>query len=919
MAASIVATDQRVAQSSAGAAHVIRSLAVVLMVAYLATLTATILRLAGGASYGFLAYRAPRAADGLVVFNTGLFVPAGFATLQSGDRILAVDGVSARAGAAFESTFWRSRRPGDYFTLRVHPAGVANPSANKEVRIALYAPLAHSDVLSEVIVIGFETLVLAIVTVGVVLLRPRLPAARLLLLWGAAVSFSALCAMSTPVPTNLWPWACLLGYILETLSLVALLHLFLIFPEPSPLIARLQPMTSAWPRRVGLMLLAYVIPLGVMAAIMAGPPSLWNQEVPIVQVPLLLAIVVAIARSYVRPPTPLARAQITWILWALALAVTVAVTTTLVGIALPGRPPAVNTIGVVVFATSWTLVPVAFGFAVLRYRLFDVDRVVRATITYGLLTAILVAAYLIVAFAFGQVVRAISGSGAATDPTIAVVAALIVGLLGQQTHRRLGTLLDRLVYRDRLARRRFLEESVTVLGRAASLESVMAFLTTHAAQRLELSGAWVLLPGNPDVPPSAVAPSGPFLSGLQRLAGPAVLLPSNVPAGAMPVLAADDPAAAPWYAAGAQVVVPLRARTAQNGGDSRASPMESEQFIGAWVLGQRRSRELPERDDLAVLAQVGQQAALLLEYARLGREQVHQALAQQDLSRARDIQRRMLPDNRDSRYLGWPGVMEIAWRFQPARETSGDFYDVFQLPAGTGRPEGEYAPIQLTVGDVQGKSIGAALVMALAQATLRTASYARAERSPATTLRLAAELLHKQNAEQDYVACALAIVEPTYSGEGPIGLCLHLANAAQIPPLLCRKGQAIELEPSGERLPLGTLAHPAYEDLTVALEPGDIVVFASDGVPEAVRRGNERAGVKSTSFFGFQRLAESATRWAARSASADTVASGIWSDVMAWLGDAPLHDDMTLLVLRCMPSLATDQVAYEVRGDSDDR
>jgi serine phosphatase RsbU (regulator of sigma subunit) len=181
--------------------------------------------------------------------------------------------------------------------------------------------------------------------------------------------------------------------------------------------------------------------------------------------------------------------------------------------------------------------------------------------------------------------------------------------------------------------------------------------------------------------------------------------------------------------------------------------------------------------------------------------------------------------------------------------------------------------------------------------------------SPAAVMRLAGEALHRDVGRRDFVACALALLEPPTLGQS--GPRLRLVNAAQVPPILCRAGQAEELEPPGDRLPLGVLPDPQYEDLALDLEPGDVVVFSTDGLPEAPALEPPGLGPAPSSFapateggemLGFERLAASAAYWAAHGAGADAVAAGIWADLTAWCGEEPHHDDMTLLVLRVPPA-----------------
>jgi hypothetical protein len=154
-----------------------------------------------------------------------------------------------------------------------------------------------------------------------------------------------------------------------------------------------------------------------------------------------------------------------------------------------------------------------------------------------------------------------------------------------------------------------------------------------------------------------------------------------------------------------------------------------------------------------------------------------------------------------------------------------------------------------------------------------------------------------------FVACALAIVEP------PAGARrrprLRLVNAGQPPVLLFRAGAVVEMEPPGERFPLGAVADVDYHELTELLQPGDVVVFSSDGLGEAPARAiSPTLGApvaplgQAGELLGFERLAQLAAHWAQHGTSAEAIAEGIWADLTARCGDASHHDDMTLLVLR---------------------
>jgi serine phosphatase RsbU (regulator of sigma subunit) len=97
-----------------------------------------------------------------------------------------------------------------------------------------------------------------------------------------------------------------------------------------------------------------------------------------------------------------------------------------------------------------------------------------------------------------------------------------------------------------------------------------------------------------------------------------------------------------------------------------------------------------------------------------------------------------------------------------------------------------------------------------------------------------------------------------------------------------------------------------YQDVNADLQPGDVVEFASDGLPEVPAQASVSAPEGSPltppaaarELFGFERLAQSVAHWSAAAESAEAVASGIWTDLTSWCGPDPHHDDMTLLVLR---------------------
>lgn len=264
---------------------------------------------------------------------------------------------------------------------------------------------------------------------------------------------------------------------------------------------------------------------------------------------------------------------------------------------------------------------------------------------------------------------------------------------------------------------------------------------------------------------------------------------------------------------------------------------------------------------------LGSYIAVALENARLFEEtRENQTRMQNDLETAREIQRQLLPSG--AREV--PGL-DLATAYVPARELGGDFYDL--LPYGVSR-------LAIANGDVSGKGTAAALYGSLTIGILRELTR-ESEVAAAEMLQQLNDRLLAARLDARFVAMQFAIYDAALRE-------LNVANAGGTLPLLIRNGKVTEIKVTGT--PLGLLPEAEFDEETLSLLPGDVVVFASDGVHESMNKDQEE--------FGTERLKELLAT-VNPTDPGYTVAQRIVkaTDEHAGIGRPP-HDDRTLLILR---------------------
>ena len=229
-------------------------------------------------------------------------------------------------------------------------------------------------------------------------------------------------------------------------------------------------------------------------------------------------------------------------------------------------------------------------------------------------------------------------------------------------------------------------------------------------------------------------------------------------------------------------------------------------------------------DDLNLLLGVASQASIAVENARLHKEQLSRERYQAQMELARQVQRGFLPEKPPL----VPGYSFYQF-YESAYEVGGDYYDFIPLPGGR---------LAMMLGDVAGKGVAAALLMAKLSADARFC--ALTENDPAAVVGKLNQLLHETGQADRFVTLVAAFLHCQNH-------VVTLINAGHPAPLLyCHAtGEVVPaMGTSLNGLPLGVVEDYTYTAHTVALAPGDCLMAFTDGVTEAMDQANKQLQMK---------------------------------------------------------------------------
>jgi sigma-B regulation protein RsbU (phosphoserine phosphatase) len=301
----------------------------------------------------------------------------------------------------------------------------------------------------------------------------------------------------------------------------------------------------------------------------------------------------------------------------------------------------------------------------------------------------------------------------------------------------------------------------------------------------------------------------------------------------------------------------------------RADDVSGERRIGVLYLDSREKGTFLSGSTRGALETLATEAAVAIENARLYRETMEKAKMEQEMRIAAEIQQALLPKAGHSGSFFRTAASSI-----PCRSIGGDFYDYVDLRNGS---------FGFALGDVAGKGPPAALLSAMMQGIF--AAQAAASDTPSETIARVNLALYKRGIESRFVTLMYGALEP----DGRLTYC----NAGHNPPLIipATTGAAVRrLEVGGPIV--GLFEAATFQEETVTLSPGDLLLVFSDGVSEALSADGEE--------YGEERIIKTAN--AHPGATPAELLQALFADVRVFTRGAAQSDDITAMVLRYGPA-----------------
>ncbi len=640
------------------------------------------------------------------------------------------------------------------------------------------------------------------------------------------------------------PWVKRHRYITYLIFIPHVVHFLLILSFSSPEQVRMVINLQALSERFGLIVQPLVLLIGFFLSLLALIYEFHTNFFALINLVYIVSAIFFMFWGYRMLDHPRMKKQVGFVLLGICISMALyAIAFLLPRLKLIQTPPTM----VYLLTTLALLIgAVSIAWAIIRYQFMDVRLIIRRGLIFSVASAVLIGFYL---YIYNYSKKVFSSVFSPQLPVLEILFIIMAMLLFQPILSLIERLIESLFMKDKTDYRNVIQELsdniMTTLDTAAlELKMGATLKDTMGVEQIGLlsyrpDGSYALAGGegklvfNPheewiEVLKQAKKPLG--FEELSRLVG-------------------DGQSLSRLKTMNPYILVPF---------------LYQGNLVGILTVGEKMSKNRYNAEDMTVLSVLANQAAIAVENARLHRETLEKQRMEEDLKLAHEIQKNLLP-----RASPKGPRFEFAGYNLPSREVGGDYYDFLPLAGGK---------IGVVIGDISGKGIPAAILMSNLQATFRISAVHAS--SPAEAMYIVNNQITQTTSVEKFATVFYGVFDPaTYS--------FAYTNAGHNCPIHRHiEGKYSMLKEGG--LVIGVMENVLYRSKQIALVPGDILVFYTDGVTEARNREEEE--------FGEDRLMQAME--GPSTISAQSVLDSILDAVKDFSSDDFQPDDLTLVVLK---------------------
>lgn len=512
--------------------------------------------------------------------------------------------------------------------------------------------------------------------------------------------------------------------------------------------------------------------------------------------------------------------------------------------------------------------PISIAYAIVRHKMFDIDVVIKRTVVYATVVAALTGVYFLTIAGVSWTVENLFGASDSTAGNM--LATAIVALAFVPVRNRTQFVIDRLFYRNRYDFRTVVSEYTRFTKENPELEAVVEKYVEVVNETMHPRHMSVM-----------VRDPRTFSLHVYKASGLSVFpedfaIPSN------------SPEVSELFHSRKTGMRPSKATTRQLShldalGIAFCVPLEIKgEILGMINVGQKLSELDYSAEDQGLLVNMGQQLASVIRINEMTKAEVSRARLDAELETARHIQASLLPTAAPA-----PLGLEVMGSSEAAYEFGGDYYDLVTLHDGL---------LRVVVGDVAGKGVQAAMVMAMAKSCFF--NQVRSNPDLPTVMHAINTMIVETIDDKKHRKTSLL-----YATIDPEAKLLRYASAGHQPPhyFNAATGRVEELTIPGS-FPFGASKLAKYQEVTQPLHSGDVLVFYTDGITEAENADHQM----------FYRIEEgpdgsevvhdnlAAVLEASHAESAHEIHRRILREVSRWVDGGPQTDDITLVVVKVL-------------------